>query len=274
MATTYRLRADVSILQRPRGGVQVGLDVSDQIRFDDAPPGADVLLAGLRRGRTSAALERARGAVPRAWLRTAIARLLDAGLIHTAPQRPVDVVVLGEGRLAETLLWAAGRAGAVGSAQTWGVDDSPGRVVVLCPDTVEPDRVTPRALTQRGRAHLVVRAEPERMVVGPFVTSGTACLTCTDLVRRDLDPDWPHLLLQLCRTRSRPTAAQAAWAAGTALAQISAWAADEVPDTWGATLELGTADGALGRRRWPLRPDCAAHAPLVCAASTASTDAP
>lgn len=259
MAIVYRLRADVSILHRPDGAVQVGLDVTDQACLPDAPPGAAALLAGLRGGVTQADLERARGAVPRAWLRTAVTTLLDAGLIVTTVPRPQPLVIVGDGPVARTLAWAAGAAAVSVPAGEWAPEDSPGRLVLLCAETVEPDRVLTRALARAGRPHLVIRIEPERTVVGPFVAPGTPCLTCTDLVRRDLDPDWPHLLLQLCRTRSRPGPGQAAWAAGTALAQVAAWAGGDQPDTLGATLELSAADGGLGARRWPLRPDCAAH---------------
>ncbi len=259
MAIVYRLRPDVSILQRPGGAVQVGLDVTDQVRFDDAPPGAAALLAGLRRGETLAGLERSRGAVPRAWLRSAVAALADAGLTLSAVPRRVPLVIVGGGLIAETLAWAAGSAAVIAPAADWAPDDSPGRFVLVCPESVEPDRVLTRALAQASRHHLVIRAEPERTVVGPFVAPGAACITCTDLVRRDLDPDWPHLLLQLCRARHRPSPGHAAWAAGTALAQVAAWAAGRLPDALGTTLELGAADGGLGTRRWPMRPDCAAH---------------
>lgn len=260
MAIRYRLRADLSVVRRPDATVQVGLDVADQVLLPDAPDGAAPLLRSLRAGATLAGLERSRGAVPRAWLRRAVDKLSAGGLlVPDQGKGPAPPVIVGDGTLADAVASAAGVAAVPASA--WSPEAHPGRLVVLCPGTVEVDRVAARELARAGRPHLVVRAEPERAVVGPFVIPGTACVACTDLVRRDLDPGWPHVLVQLCRTRHAPARAWAAWAAGTALAQAAAWSSGGLPDTVGGTLELSCADGVLGARRWPMRPDCLSHAP-------------
>lgn len=257
MAIRYRLRADLTVVQRPDATLQIGLDVADQALFPGAPRGADALLRTLRGGATLADLERTRGSIPRAWVRAAIASLAECGLVRTEAAPRPDFAIVGTGVLSEAVASAAGQT--VPRSDDWSPGQHPGRLVVLCCDTVEADRVPTRWLASSGQPHLIVRAEPERAIVGPFVLPGAPCVTCTDLVRRDLDSGWPHLLVQLCRTRHTPTAAQASWAAGTALAQVSAWASGRTPDAVGATIEVGTRDGALGHRRWPMRPDCAAH---------------
>lgn len=257
MAIRYRLRADISVLQRPDAALQIGLDVADQAVIPAAPRGADALLRSLRGGATLADLERNRGAIPRAWVRTTVTSLTEAGLVHTQAAPQPNFAIVGSGVLADAVAHAAGRI--VPRSEIWSPGRHPGRLVVLCCDTVEADRVPLRWLALSGQPHLIVRVEPERAIVGPFVLPGSPCVTCTDLVRRDLDAGWPHMLVQLCRTRYTPSAAQAAWAAGTALAQVSAWASGSTPDAVGATIEVTASDGALGHRRWPVRPDCAVH---------------
>jgi len=173
------------------------------------------------------------------------------------PARRATVAVVGEGVLADTvarLLEAEGRqlivtAGLTSEAQS-------ADLVVACASTVEPDRVDVRELA--GLPHLILRAEPERAVVGPFVAPGAgyACVTCTDLVRRDLDRDWPHLLAQLCRTRHTATPQQVAWASALASAQLTAWLVGRTPEASGATWELDAHSGQVGVRRWPRHPDC------------------
>ncbi len=120
-----------------------------------------------------------------------------------------------------------------------------------------PTGCSPARPHGRRPAHLVVRAEPERVVVGPFVVPGSGRLRpCTDLVRRDLDRDWPHLLAQLCRSRHTPAPRQAAWAAALASAQLAAWLAGRTPEASGATWELDAHTGGVGVTRWPRHPDC------------------
>ncbi|MDO5535031.1 MAG: hypothetical protein Q4F65_10315, partial [Propionibacteriaceae bacterium] len=130
-------------------------------------------------------------------------------------------------------------------------------LVLVCHEAAEPDRALTRTLTLAGVPHLVIRTEPERAVVGPFVIPGAGpCVGCTDLVRRDLDPAFPHLLAQLCRATHIPLPRQAAWAAGLACSQVAAWCAGQRLQSLGATLELDAHTGAVGTRLWPRHPDC------------------
>ena len=260
MPTRLHLRPDLSILRLPDGTVQVGLDVETPVLFPDAPPHAETALRRLRRGCTSHEFEQVVPGLPRRWAREALRTLTHAGF--AGPERgPAAIpVVLGTGVLAEAVRAALPLGTPLIEPRAWRPERHPGKLVLVCPDTPEPDRVLTRELTVVGRPHLIVRAEPERTIVGPFVSAESACVTCTDLIRRDLEPAWPHLLLQMCRSHHVPGAGQAAWAAGTAEAQVRAWAAGIVPDAWGTTLELGVAEGTLGTRHWARRPDCAAHA--------------
>lgn len=135
-------------------------------------------------------------------------------------------------------------------------------VTVLASDRLEVDRMFTDALLRADQPHLLVRGTGDGVVVGPLVLPGrTPCLRCTDLLRCELDPDWPALLSQLCRTTGTPSASLLGWAAGITVIQVltvlnalenpsRTW-----PETLGATLELGR-DGIQRRRSWPRHPAC------------------
>lgn len=259
-ARRFRLTRPLTVLWRDDGTLQLGLDGDGAVLIPGAPRAADAALRALRVPRT---LLEVRHLVPdqvSSWLPGAIAALESAGLIAEADPEPRGrVVVVGSGVLADAVIEMLDAEGVEAARREPGpVPDSREALVVVCAETVEPDRVLTRELAASGTPHLVVRGEPERAVVGPFVSLGSAaCLACTDLLRRDLDPAWPFLLAQLCRTRHTPTRAQASWAAAMASAQVTAWLSGRRPETLGATLELEGASGLLGSRRWPLHPDCA-----------------
>ncbi len=247
----------LSVLSRPDGALQLGLDSDAAVVVPRAPAGADAALRALRQPRTTLEVSRLVPSVPHAWLRGLAATLLEKGLLResTAAAPVPRVRVLGTGTLRDEVartLEAEGWQVAPPSGPPTGTD-----VAVLCPPTAEPDRVLARELTASGLPHLVVRAEPERAVVGPFVDPGrTACLGCTDLVRRDLDPLFPHLLAQLCRAEHTATPRQAGFAAAVAAAQLDAWRRGLAPATRGATLELDALSGDVGGRAWPVHPEC------------------
>lgn len=260
-ATRYHLAAPVSVLWRPDGALQVGLDAEGALVLPGAPPGADTAVRALRRPRTLLEVSRIVPSTPVEWIRAALDALCRGGVATATDAVPAPVpgpvaVVLGGGVLADAVsevLVAEGLA-----VRVEGAVPPPGAgPVVVCPSTIEAERAGIRDLWASGRPHLVVRAEPERAVVGPFVRPGLPCLTCSDLVRRAVDPAWPHLLAQLCRTQHTPSPTQAAWCASLASAQLRTWAAGDDPETSGTTLELDTRTGRLGLRRWPPHPDCA-----------------
>lgn len=254
------LTRPLCVLWRLTGDLQLGLDAEGAVLLPDAPPGTDAALRALRTPRTPLEVARLVPLIPRASLDRMLTTLLDAGLLTPEPPgHPAAVTVLGTGPLAAALADLLSLEGTDIRTGLRAVPDD-GGLVIVCGSRVEPDRVLTRNLSATGLPHLVVRIEPERAVVGPFVVPGrTSCVTCTDLVRREVDPDWPHLLAQLCRSEHVPRPRQAAWAAAMASAQIAAWRSGETPDSAGATLELDAHTGTLGRRRWPRHPDCGCH---------------
>ncbi len=135
-------------------------------------------------------------------------------------------------------------------------------LTVLATDRLEVDRMFTDSLLRADQPHLIVRTTADGVVVGPLVLPGTTpCLRCTDLLRCDLDPDWPGLLAQLSRTIGSPTESLLCWAAGVTVMQVVTLlsALDDPARSWpesaGATLELGR-DGIQRRRTWPRHSSC------------------
>lgn len=255
-ATPLSFVTPLSVLWRPGGALQVGLDASAGALLPAAPPHADVALRALRAPRTPFEIGQLVPDAASGWLHATLDELSRRGLVGAPPPARPVVGVLGRGVLADAVidLLAADGFGVATPPHPGATEAS---VWVVCPTTAEPDRVLIRELDALQASHLVVRAEPERAVVGPFVAAGgSPCVTCTDLLRRDLDGDWPHLLAQLCRAPHTATRLQATWAAATAVAQLTAWASGMPPETLGATIELEASSGAVGARRWPVHPDC------------------
>lgn len=131
------------------------------------------------------------------------------------------------------------------------------RLTVVAADTVEPDRVVPEALMRDDQPHLVLRSAGTTVTVGPLVLPGrTACVRCTDLTRRDLDPAWPVLLPQLTVLRLPTPAVLLAWCAAVAAAQVLAVLQDRLPEVAGATVELDLSDHLTRWRAWPRHVSC------------------
>jgi len=258
--TPCRLTEPLTVIWRDEEVLQLGLDSRHALVLRGAPPHADIALRALRSWRTPAEVSDLTG-VDRVWLDALLSDLHERGLVaHTRDDTP-EVPVVGTGRVAGAIARLLTRDGSVRAVVRPVVSDaflepstSP---VVVCPATIEPDRVLTRALVAAGRPHLIVRAEPERAVGGPFVVPGHfACARCVDLVRRAHDDRWPHLLAQLCRMECTPTPALSAWASATATAQILGWTAGGAPETLGAPLELDAVSHELTARRWPTHRDC------------------
>ena len=130
-------------------------------------------------------------------------------------------------------------------------------LTIIASERLECDRVLAEGLLRSDQPHLVLRPRAGGVVVGPLVLPGeTACLRCTDLVRRDADPAWPTLLPQLLRIRTPVTPALAGWAGGVAAVQALAFLQGSTPETCGATLEVTAADLLTRRRAWPMHPGC------------------
>ncbi|GAA3621096.1 TOMM precursor leader peptide-binding protein [Microlunatus ginsengisoli] len=210
-----------------------------------------------------------------------IARLLSAsacGTLELIDDDPVDRMLyprrLGYGRQCEALaadlraeFEPSGlriSAGPPWSAITGAPGDRlrapspPPDVTVLASDRLEVDRMIADTLLRDDQPHLIVRGAADGAVVGPLVLPGrTACVRCTDLIRRDRDPDWPVLLSQLTRIPALLPEPVVAWAAGTAVAELLALLAgrgEAWPETTGTSVELR--DFASTRHRWPQHPAC------------------
>jgi hypothetical protein len=112
--------------------------------------------------------------------------------------------------------------------------------------------------------HLAIEVRDGVAVVGPLVPpSGSPCLNCLDLYRRERDPVWPAVAAQLS-TGPEPAHPVAV----TTLLTATGYAVDEVltyldggsPQTLGTTIEI-TGPGRERRRTWPShhRCECARH---------------
>ncbi len=116
------------------------------------------------------------------------------------------------------------------------------------------------ALHAAGAAHLVISLGVDGGVVGPLVVPGlTSCLRCADLYRRDRDPAWSALAVQLAVPRRYgPTSdvAAATVVVGTAAVQTLAFLDGGEPACIEGSLELQLPDWRLRRRSRPAHPEC------------------
>jgi len=108
--------------------------------------------------------------------------------------------------------------------------------------------------------HLVATVRGENGIVGPLVVPGrTSCLRCADLHRRDADPRWPRLAVQLTATEPPPSGATVTCllTAATAALQVLAYLdGSAAPITLDATVELRPPDLRPRVRRWSPHPAC------------------
>lgn len=195
------------------------------------------------------------------WLAWLCEHLSTAGLLTPFVEAaPPTIVVLGRGQLAGAMS-AMLRTVGLRPLQVPAADLLPRHaLVVVATATAEPDRTLLNGLADAGVEHLVVRAEPSRVVVGPFVDPTVGpCVRCDDLARAQLDRGWPVLLAQLCRTEVQPDSGLVGWAAATAATQIRSRLAGGTPELTGRSLELGMGDFRLRTRCWPLQPACGYH---------------
>lgn len=120
----------------------------------------------------------------------------------------------------------------------------------------QPAAVLAAGHLRRRQPHLAVAVHDGVAVVGPFVpATGTPCLNCVDMHRRDRDPQWPGHPAGAA-TAAEPCAVTTLLAA-TACATAEALTVLDggTPDTTGAAVEI-TAPGRFRRRTWPPHPAC------------------
>ncbi|MBV9920059.1 MAG: TOMM precursor leader peptide-binding protein [Pseudonocardia sp.] len=144
-------------------------------------------------------------------------------------------------------------------------------LVVLADETPDPTIV--EQLRAKSVAHLAARLRDGVGVVGPLVYPGrTACLSCLDLTRGDLDLRWPAVAAQLAGHVGVADPAAATATVGLAVAQAVAAIEERHPVALSTTLELDVETGELHRRIWSAHPDCPCGAAHVDRASQVRGD--
>lgn len=174
------------------------------------------------------------------------------------------VCLIGVGRVADLLaedLRGSGLAGLdrASADGLWQVldDGVPDLAVVVAGPGADPRDLLP--LHEALVDHLCVDVEPHRCVIGPLVRPGlTACRTCLDLDRSDVDPGWPVLRAQvLGRAAPSTDSSLAPLAAATAALEVlTVLDGRRTPLTEGGTLEVGLPHGAALHRTWRAHDAC------------------
>jgi hypothetical protein len=136
--------------------------------------------------------------------------------------------------------------------------EQPDLTILAVDAPIDDDRRA--ALHAAGTAHLAVALGTDHGVIGPLVLPGlTSCLRCADLHRRDRDPAWSALAVQLTVARRHGPGTDVAVATavvGAAALQALAFLDGDEPACIDGTLELRLPDWRLRRRSWPPHPDC------------------
>lgn len=171
--------------------------------------------------------------------------------------RPAD-----EGLRLATALRLATSAAAPTAASLAG--ERPPELVVIATSGPPSDDLIEQCRAERLPClFLAVRAN--RAVIGPLALPiGSSCPRCLDLHRRDRDPAWPYLAVQLDTPSRRAEAAESALCQlGVAIAAIQALAFldGEAPATIDGTLEVNLPDWRVRRRSWPPHPSCECRGP-------------
>jgi bacteriocin biosynthesis cyclodehydratase domain-containing protein len=191
------------------------------------------------------------------------ARCVPEGTARLADVLPGGITCADEGRS-----MAAASAGAVARvAPDMGDPPAPGvlareRVddltVLLVDGPVDDDRRG--ALHASQAPHLLVEFGVDQGSVGPLVLPGlTSCLRCADLHRRDRDPAWPVLAVQLAvaaRRGSRCGTALVSLVTAIAAIQVLAFLDGEEPAVVDGSLEIRLPDWRVRRRTRRPHPDC------------------
>ncbi|WP_051133313.1 hypothetical protein [Nocardia paucivorans] len=269
------LHPRLMILTRPSGAVQLGWDPETALLLEAPGLRPDQVVAFLRLldGLNTRAqiVWRAgeQGLTPDQAL--ALIDAIDAEGLLLHPEQPAgrirSVRVHGLGPLSDAI--AAGLRGlGVRPERSRGGDcrvSSWTSDLVILADALIPDPLLVHRLTRGRIAHLPVRLRDGKGVVGPLVLPGrTACLRCADLVRRDLDDEWPMLAAQLLGRVGYAGPAGIAATAALALGELEiilACSPRREPATLSGTLELDLDSYCLAHRRWAPHADCGCLSP-------------
>ena len=132
--------------------------------------------------------------------------------------------------------------------------------LVILTDPGPTDPAVRAGLHLDARPHLSAWVDSSRAVIGPLVEPGrSSCLRCADLTRREHDPSWPMLAVQLAarpRHRAMSDVALCVAVAGAATGQALGFLDGQQVETTGGTMEWQLPDWRLRRRSWPPHPAC------------------
>lgn len=133
----------------------------------------------------------------------------------------------------------------------------PPAIVVLTDENAH-NRIMTAGLTFDLIPHLAVATGVGRAVIGPLVLPGrSACLTCLDRIRQELDPGWTAVADGARPDDPRPSPLLAAAAATLAAEQaLDHLDGIERPRAVDATLEWSAGTQAARRRSWYQHPEC------------------
>lgn len=239
-----RLAADLTALAARHGPYAPSVLASRQQRI--------VAIAGRGRAAVNIACLLAASGVGRVYF-------TGSGDVHLSQTMPGGLLPDAEGkRFAATAAAAVRDAARDVDTTPAQVGETPDLTVLATNEPVDSDERD--TLHERGCAHLVVRLAASTGVVGPLVVPGlTSCLRCADLHRRDRDPAWHALAVQLTVAPHRGAASDVAVA--SALSGVAALQALEFFDTAtcavvDGSLELHLPDWRLRRRTWPYHAEC------------------
>jgi hypothetical protein len=182
-----------------------------------------------------------------------------AGVTKLQYAGPGGVLIADEGFALAAAAEAAILRAAPGADTTPLPIDEPADLIVLAVDEpVSDDRIA--ALHAAGTAYLTVALDVDHGVVGPLVVPGlTGCLRCADLHRRDRDPAWSALAVQLTVGRRYGPSSDVVVAttiAGVAAQQALTFLDGGEPGCIDGTIELRPPDWRLRRRSWPPHAEC------------------
>jgi hypothetical protein len=185
--------------------------------------------------------------------------LIDADDVRLHQAMPGGLGPSDEGRRFATAASAAVQRAAPDAETTPPpMGERPDLVILAVDEPIDVDRRD--ALHARDCAHLAVQLGADHGAVGPLVIPGlTSCLHCADLHRRDRDPAWTTLAVQLTVARRHGRASDVGLAtviAGIAALQALTYLDGGEPAAVEGTLELHLPDWRIRRRSWPAHPDC------------------
>jgi hypothetical protein len=269
-------------------GLLVDLDAADLLASDAGPAAA---------ARTATELPAAVGPAPGAWRARRNAMVVVDGATRVGTPLAAMLAASGVGRVSVADPGVTGAGDAVvgglsaadeGRPRVLAAADAVRRANPLTdlrplPAGAAPDLVVlarPWAASdplvaghhRAGVPHLVATVRGETGVVGPLVVPGaTSCLRCGDLHRRDADPRWPRLAVQLTAVEPPPSGATVTCLLTAAVAALQVLAfldGNAAPAALEATLELRPPDLLPRVRRWP------AHTSCGCGAASAGPRLP